>query len=377
MHFLFVKGSEMTSKGQLLLNELFCLYDLAIKKETCIERAPLVCNFANALLREPFWQGELSKEKEVFDIEFESFYTKRKTIFNKICDVRKKILKYLADHNLEYILKKIGAGHWLKTKSVESETALLILQYLAAQKVLDFLQDRHSEFVEQFIIPESRRNKNEDKYKFIAKYDAFMEELNHFNRMSSTFIWHQVTKLKYFCILYDPKNCDEFEEKNKKNNLALLSFSVCKQHLNKSIGLEDSLKTGETGTNLTLELEAMQRICHFLAKSIGGTDDKKKMRWNYTLGRFIGNGEVVTFQKKALPAMILEILTESPASMEKIWCYEELRKLIAEKLSTDYKDNYFHKVCKRINATLEDATGIIKFLICDSTTCHINPDYID
>ena len=363
----------MASERHILLDELRCIYELAKKDETFDGKAVLICDFMNVLAR-PFWATILNEAHAEFNDEFKDYFEKTKKSLNKIYDVRKCIIKYLNDNELSYLLDEKNS-HWLKLplKKEDVDVVLVYLQLSTAKKLLDLLQKEHPKFVAQFIISGAKQKKQTEKYKFQIHVKDLEMEIDRYNKMSQAFIWRKIQRLVDFTFLYDPKKYNVFKMILQKRKMPFTkkSFEVRRQAVEKGVG--------SNCVDLSLELDAMFRIIHFLASKVGASaeSDKKKPLWSYRLGRFIGNGKIKQFTKTKAPAQILEILTETPASRKKSWRYTDLAKFINDDLLKNEKQISFYKQCERINIGIYEATGILGFIIYDTFSCSINPDYID
>ena len=189
----------MALERKLSLNELRCLYDLAEKEKVCAKRAPLIYSFSVAVFTSQCWHEDINDAKKEYDDKFEDYYYKKtKTAFNKICEVRTIILKYLDDNNLEYLLDEEKMS-WLKLEPAE-DVVLIIMQFQAAVRVLDLLESEHSGFVKKFKeFRLERENPTKNKYNFAFRCDALDPEIYRFNRISPSLMKITTILLQSIC----------------------------------------------------------------------------------------------------------------------------------------------------------------------------------
>jgi hypothetical protein len=360
----------MALEGQILLNELNCIYELAKKDETFAGKAVLICDFMNVLAR-PFWKTILNEAQTEFNDEFKDYFEKAKKVTRKIYDIRMRIINNLNDMGLSSLLDKKGLHQLdLSTKKGNIDVSTVCFQLSAVTKILDLLQKEYPKFVAQFINPKFTQKEKVEKYKFQIHVKDLEMEIDRYNKMLQVFIWSKIRRLVDFVFLYDPKRYNELEAMRQKRKMFFTkkSFELRHQAIERGVGANC--------VDLSLELNAMLRIIHFLARKVGASIalDNKRLLWSYRAGRFVANGEVKKFIVGKAPDEILKILTATPANRKKIWRYEEL--VDDDSLKSGKKINY-HKQCTRINDDIYEATGVLNFLIYDTTSCYINPNHLD
>jgi hypothetical protein len=279
-------------------------------------------------------------------------------------------------------LNVINELPWLTLQPV-ADANVFYLQFFALQRIfkallLDTTYD-HRAFIEQYAKIDASNPLNPIII-FPIDTAPLEAELHYVHRTESMHEWYALDQLTAFLGIYDPKiYAEQRNSVRKQHPINDLVLTVRNNALNRAIGSTKDPQSPETGFNPREYKMYMEQLLLYVQKrfltATLPSENTKITDWNYDSIKktFSHNNKNARFRSNKNPGAVLEILTKNKKETR---YYDDLYEQVIGCRPEEDAEMRMYEACEAINTMILRECGLKDFLHYNTTSVHINPQYL-